>query len=53
VRDNLVRLDAVPLYLRVADLPALPPQTRVRVGLDRIELLAATLETRYLGPATD
>ena len=53
VRDNLVRLDAIPLYLRVADLPALAPQARVRVGLDRIDLLAATLETRYLGPATD
>ncbi|MEP6943682.1 MAG: RNB domain-containing ribonuclease [Betaproteobacteria bacterium] len=53
VRDNLVRLDAIPLYLRVADLPALAPQERVRVAVDRIDLLAATLETRYLGPAID
>ncbi len=53
LRDNLVRLDAIPLYLRVADLPSLAPQERVRIGLGRVDLLGATLETRYLGPATD
>jgi len=53
LRDNLVRLDAIPLYLRVPDLPSLAPQERVRIGLGRIDLLGGTLETRYLGPAND
>ena len=53
LRDNLVRLDAVPLYLRVADLPATGPDTRVRLGVGRIDLLAATIETHYQGVAND
>jgi exoribonuclease-2 len=53
VRDNLVRLDAIPLHLRLGDLPATPPEARVRLALGRIDLLAASVETRYLGPATD
>ena len=53
LRDNLVRFDAVPLYVRVADLPASPPETRIRLGVGRIDLLAATIEIHYLGAATD
>jgi exoribonuclease-2 len=53
VRDNLVRFDAIPLYLRVADLPASAPDTRVRLGIGPIDLLAATIEVHYLGVATD
>jgi exoribonuclease-2 len=48
VRDNLVRFDGIPLYVRVPDLPALTPGTRVRVGVGRIDLLAATVETRFI-----
>ena len=50
VRDNLVRFDALPLYVRVADLPA-AAGPRVRLALGRIDLLAATIEVRYAGPA--
>jgi exoribonuclease-2 len=53
IRDNLVRCDAVPLYLRVADLPALPPETRVRIAVGRVDLLAATMESRYIAAADD
>ena len=53
VRDNLVRFERVPLYVRLADMPAVPAETRVRVGIGRIDLLAATLECRYLGSAED
>jgi exoribonuclease II len=53
LRDNLVRFDAVPLYLRVADLPACPPETRIRLGVGRIDLLAATIEVHHLGAAND
>ncbi|MDQ6917493.1 MAG: RNB domain-containing ribonuclease [Pseudomonadota bacterium] len=51
LRDNLVRFDAIPLYVRVPDLPALTPGTRARIGVGRIDLLAATVETRFIGAA--
>jgi exoribonuclease-2 len=51
LRENLVRFDALPLTLRVADLPALGAEARVRLVIGRIDLLAATLEARYGGPA--
>jgi exoribonuclease-2 len=53
LRENLVRFDALPLVLRVTDLPPLAPETRVRLVIGRIDLLAATLETRYAGLAAD
>jgi exoribonuclease-2 len=51
IRDNLVRFDRLPLVLRLADLPALAPDSGVRVGIGRVDLLAATLDCRYAGPA--
>jgi exoribonuclease-2 len=55
IRDNLVRFERLPLILRLADLPALAPDMRVRVAIARVDLLAATLQCRYAGtvePAT-
>ncbi|MEO6749675.1 MAG: RNB domain-containing ribonuclease [Casimicrobiaceae bacterium] len=55
VRDNLVRFERIPLWTRLADLTPQAPDTRVRVGIGRIDLVAATLECRFLGtiePAT-
>jgi exoribonuclease II len=49
IRDNLVRFERLPLILRLADLPALAPDTRVRVAIVRVDLLAAALECRYAG----
>src|SRR5438477_4246612 len=49
MRENLVRFDALPLVLRVADLPSFAPETRVRLLIGRIDLLEATLEARYGG----
>ena len=51
MRENLVRFDALPLVVRVSDLPPLAADTRVRLVIGRIDLLAATLETRYAGLA--
>jgi exoribonuclease II len=51
VRDNLVRFDGIPLYVRAPDMPALTPGTRVRVGVGQIDLLAATVEVRFIGAA--
>jgi exoribonuclease-2 len=51
IRDNLARFESIPVVSRVSDMPALPPDTPVRIGIGRIDLLAATLECRYAGPA--
>ncbi|MFO1303435.1 MAG: ribonuclease catalytic domain-containing protein [Burkholderiales bacterium] len=51
IRENLLRFDSVPIVARVADVPTLPADTPVRVAIGRIDLLAATLECRYAGPA--
>ena len=53
LREGLVRFDALPLVTRVADLPALAANTRVRLAIGRVDLLAATLEARYAGLAQD
>lgn len=52
LRENLVRLDSLPIVQRIADLPSLAPETGVRLAIGRIDLLEATLQTRYAGPAT-
>ena len=49
VRDDLVRFERLPLVVRLADLPALAAQTRVRIAIGRIDLVAATLECRFAG----
>ena len=51
IRDNLVRFEQLPLTVRLADLPSLPAEAAVRVGIGRVDLLAATIECRYAGPA--
>ena len=48
LRESLVRLDALPLVLRVPSLPELPRGTRVRLDLDGIDLLEAELRPRFL-----
>ena len=48
-RDGGVRLDRVPLRLRLPDLPSLPVGSPVRVRILRVDLLEATVEARYAG----
>ena len=38
IRENLVRFDALPLVVRLPDMPASAPGTRVRVAIGRIDL---------------
>jgi len=52
VRDNLVRFDGLPLYVRVAGLPA-AVAPRVRLAIGAVDLLAATVEVHYVGEALD
>jgi exoribonuclease-2 len=53
IRECLVRFDRLPLVVRLPDLPALAPDSRVRIAIGRIDLLAATLECRFAGQALD
>ncbi len=48
LRESLVRLEALPLVLRVPSLPELPRGTRVHLGIVGIELLEAELRARFL-----
>ena len=52
IRENLVRFDALPLVVRLADMPASAPGAGVRVAIARMDLLDATLECRYAGPVS-
>ena len=51
IRENLVRFDRLPLVVRLPEMPALPPDTQVRIAIGRIDLVEATFESRYLGKA--
>ncbi len=53
VRDNLVRAEEIPLFLRLADLPTLAAGARIRLGIGEIDLYAASAEARYLGAAPE
>ncbi|MBI3937231.1 MAG: RNB domain-containing ribonuclease [Betaproteobacteria bacterium] len=53
IRDNLVRLDGLPLVIRVASLPEFPAARRVLLAISDIDLLELTLHcefTRVLEP---
>ena len=49
VRETLVRFDELPLTVRLPDLPALAPDTPIRIAIGEIDLLAETMECRYAG----
>jgi exoribonuclease-2 len=54
LRENLVRLDGLPLAVRVSSMPNLDPGARVRLRILGIDLLECTLECAYretLAPA--
>jgi exoribonuclease-2 len=48
LRENLVRLDGVPLATRVSSLPALDPGTRVRLRVAGIDFIERALNAVYL-----
>jgi exoribonuclease-2 len=47
LRENLVRLDQLPLVVRVPDLPALAAQTPLRMSVGAIDLLGLDLVCRF------
>ena len=47
-RENLVKLDHLPLLLRVPSLPELAPGRRIRLAIEAMDLLTLELGCRYL-----
>lgn len=47
IRENLVRLEGMPLVIRAASLPELGSGTRVRLGIRDIDLLERSLDTTF------
>ena len=48
LRDNLVRLEDLPLVLKVSSLPALDRGSRVALAIERTDLLTMECAARYL-----
>jgi len=48
VRESLLRLERLPLFLRCPSLPACDPRTRVNVAVSGIDLLTVEAQCRYL-----
>jgi exoribonuclease II len=48
LRESLVRFERLPLVLRVPSLPTLDRGTRVRLSIEKIDLLDAECNARYL-----
>ena len=53
VKENLVKLDRLPLIARVPSLPDLSPGTFVTIGISQIDLLDRTLHASFLGKRED
>jgi exoribonuclease-2 len=48
MRDNLVRLEAIPLILKVPSLPPQLPGSRVRLVIEGSDLVDVEVSARYL-----
>jgi len=49
VRDNLVRIDRIPMLARVMSLPTLEPGVKVQLRISDIDLLDLTFHAEYAG----
>ena len=52
IRDELVRLDGMPLVCRVIGMPALPPGERVRVAFGEADLWEVSILCRFAGKSS-
>ncbi len=53
LRENLVKLDNMPLVSKVPSLPELPANTRVRLAVVSVDLLDLNLQTRFISTIED
>jgi exoribonuclease II len=50
-RENLVKIDCIPLIARVGALPELQPGAKVELDISDIDLLELAFHAEYVGPA--
>jgi exoribonuclease II len=50
LRDNLVKFEGIPLYVRVPSLPGLEVGSRVLLEIEGIDLIDNSVKARYKGP---
>ena len=48
LKENLVKLDHLPLVARVTSLPEVPPETAVELEISQIDLLELTFNAKFL-----
>lgn len=48
-REGVVKVDRIPLYVRVPSLPELKPGTRVRIEVGEVDLWELTVQARFVG----
>jgi exoribonuclease-2 len=48
LRENLVKLDGLPLITRVCSLPDLAPETDIQVEISNVDLLELGFTARFL-----
>lgn len=48
LKENLVKLDHLPLVARITSLPELSPETAVEVEISQIDLLELTFHAKFL-----
>jgi exoribonuclease-2 len=53
LRENLVKLNGIPLIIRVPSLPELPANSRVLLAVGEVDLLDLNLQTRYVATIED
>ncbi|MEO8331263.1 MAG: hypothetical protein ABI479_02435, partial [Gallionella sp.] len=53
LRENLVKLDGIPLTFRAPSLPELPANSRVLLAITAIDLLDLNVQTRFVATVED
>lgn len=48
LRENLVKVDDIPLIFRASSLPELPANTHVQLAIGKIDLLDLDVRTRFV-----
>ncbi len=51
IRENLVKIDHLPLIARVVSVPTLEPGVKVALKIFDIDPLELTFHAEYIGPA--